>query len=158
MNMRSLLLHLMVCVAPLLHAQSESVMTHHANGTFDVKVVPQPADDAAGGPFGRLFLDKQFHGALEGSSKGQMVAFRSALEGSAGYVALELVSGTLGGWQGTFVLQHSGTMRRNVPSLTVTVVPDSGTGGLVGLAGTFTIIIEGKNHSYDFAYTLGATQ
>lgn len=140
--------------APLLHHRIEIDMTHHATGTFDVKVIPQPADDAAGGPFSRLFLDKQFRGALEGTSKGQMVAFRSAVEGSAGYVALELVSGTLDGRQGTFVLQHNGLMRRTVPSLTVTVVPDSGTDELTGLAGTFTIILEGKNHSYDFEYTL----
>lgn len=153
MTAPSILLGLMVYAAPLLHAQSTPAMTHHATGTFDVKVIPQPADDAAGGPFGRLFLDKQFYGALQAASRGQMVAFGTAVEGSAGYVALELVTGTLDGKSGTFVLQHNGTMRRNVPSLTVTVVPDSGTGELTGLAGTFTIIIEGKKHSYDFEYT-----
>lgn len=158
MTARSILLSLLVCAAPLLHAQRESAMTNHAKGTFDVKVVPQPADDAAGGPFGRLFLDKKFHGALEATGKGQMVAFRTPVEGSAGYVALELVSGTLDGRRGTFVLQHNGTMRRNVPSLSVTVVPDSGTGELTGLAGTFTIIIEGKLHSYDFEYTLNGAR
>lgn len=129
-------------------------MTSHAKGTFDVKLIPQPADDAAAGPFGRLFLDKQFHGPLEGTSKGTMLAFRTEVEGSAGYVALELVSGTLDGRRGTFVLQHSGIMQRNAPSLTVTVVPDSGTGDLKGLSGTFNIIIEGKAHYYDFAYAL----
>lgn len=140
-------------VAPSLHAQRETVMT--ARGTFDVKVIPQAADDSAGGPFSRLFLDKQFHGDLEGPSKGQMLGAMSAVEGSGGYVALELVSGTLHGKKGTFVLQHNGTMRKNVPNMIVTVVPDSGTGELTGLAGTMTIIIEGSKHSYVFEYTLG---
>ncbi len=127
-------------------------MTHRARGTFDVKVIPQPADDAAGGPFGRLFLDKKFHGPLHATSNGQMIGFRSAVEGSAGYVALEQVTGALDGREGTFVLQHNGTMQGNVPSLTVTVVPDSGTGQLVGLSGRMAIIIEGKAHSYEFEY------
>jgi hypothetical protein len=134
-------------------AQKEAVMTAH--GTFEVKVIPQPADDAAGGPFSRLFLDKQFHGDLAGTSKGQMMAAGTAVEGSAGYVALELVTGTLNGRRGSFILQHTGSMKKGVPTmLTVTVVPDSGTDQLTGLAGKMTIIIEGKNHSYDVEYTL----
>ena len=134
-------------------------MTTHATGTFDVKVIPQAPDDPAGGPFGRLFLDKQFHGDLEGVSKGQMVAARTAVEGSAGYVALELVTGTLSGRSGSFILQHNGTMARGVPALAVTVVPDSGTGQLTGLAGKMTIVIAAGKHSYDLEYTLGgATQ
>jgi hypothetical protein len=133
--------------------QKEAVMTAH--GTFDVKVMPQPADDRAGGPFSRLFLDKQFHGDLAGTSKGQMMAAGTAVEGSAGYVALEIVTGTLNGRRGGFILQHAGSMRKGVQTmLTVTVVPDSGTDQLTGLAGKMTIIIEGKNHSYDFEYTL----
>jgi hypothetical protein len=134
-------------------AQKEAVMTAH--GTFEVKVMPQPADDGAGGPFSRLFLDKQFHGDLAGTSKGQMMAAGTAVEGSAGYVALEIVTGTLNGRRGSFILQHTGSMRKGVPTmLTVTVVPDSGTDQLTGLAGKMTIVIEGKNHSYDFEYTL----
>ncbi len=134
------------------HAQRETTMT--ARGTFDVKVIPQAADDSAGGPFGRLFLDKQFHGDLDGASKGQMLGAMSAVEGSGGYVALELVSGTLHGKKGTFVLQHNGTMQKNVANMIVNVVPDSGTGELTGLAGTMTIIIEGGKHSYLLEHTL----
>ena len=101
-----------------------------------------------------MLLDKQFHGDLEATSQGQMLAFSSAVKGSAGYVAIEQVSGTLHGRQGTFVLQHNGTMSRGEPRLTITVVPDSGTGELAGLAGTMTIeIVDGK-HSYGFEHTL----
>jgi Protein of unknown function (DUF3224) len=141
-----------------LHAQKEVVVTNHAKGTFDVKVIPQPADDAAAGPFSRLFIDKQFHGDLDGASKGQMLGAGTAVEGSAGYVALELVSGTLSGRRGSFILQHTGTMKRGAPTMTVTVVPDSGTDQLVGLAGRMTIVIADGKHSYDFEYTLGAAQ
>jgi hypothetical protein len=126
-----------------------------ARGEFDVKVIPQPADDPAAGPFGRLFLDKRFHGELEGTSKGQMVAAGTAVEGSGAYVAFELVSGTLKGKTGTFILQHRGTMQRNVPTMEVTIVPDSGTGELTGIAGSMRIVIEGGKHSYELTYTLG---
>ena len=142
--------------APSVHAQRETIMT--ARGTFEVKVIPQTADDSAGGPFSRLFLDKQFHGDLEGASKGQMLGSMSAVEGSGGYVALEEVAGTLHGKRGSFILQHNGTMTKNVPTMRVTVVPDSGTGQLSGLAGTMTIIIEGGKHSYVFEYTLAGVQ
>ena len=133
----------------------EGTVTHRARGPFAVKVVPQPADDPAGGPFSRLFLDKQFHGDLEATSKGQMMAAATAVEGSAGYVALELVTGSLSGQRGTFILQHSGTMAKGAPTLTVTVVPDSGTEQLAGLSGRMTILITGGQHSYDFEYGLG---
>src|SRR5262249_24509219 len=92
--------------------KKEAIMT--ARGTFEVKVTPQPQDDSAGGPFGRLFLDKQFYGDLKATSKGQMLAARTAIEGSGGYVALELVTGVLNGKRGNFVLQHKGTMRKGV--------------------------------------------
>ena len=131
-------------------------MTHRAQGPFAVKVIPQAADDPAGGPFSRLFLDKQFQGDLEAKSKGQMMAAATAVEGSAAYVALELVTGTLNGRHGSFVLQHTGTMAKGAPTLTVTVVPDSGTDQLTGLSGRMTIIIAGGQHSYDFEYGLGA--
>ena len=127
-----------------------------ARGTFDVKVIPQPADDAAGGPFGRLFLDKKFHGDLDATSRGQMMGAGTAVEGSAGYVALELVSGALNGRNGSFIFQHIGAMAKGVQTqLSVTVVPDSGTEQLVGLSGKMAIIIaaDGK-HSYEFEYTL----
>lgn len=127
-----------------------------ARGTFDVKVIPQAPDDSTGGPFGRLFLDKQFHGDLEGVSRGQMLGAMSAVEGSGGYVALEQVTGTLKGRSGSFILQHNGSMRKNVPTMHVTVVPDSGTDQLQGLEGTMTIVIEGGKHSYELEYTIAA--
>ena len=126
-------------------------------GAFDVKTIPLPADvEMDTGGFGRLALDKRFHGALDAESHGQMVAFRSAVAGSAGYVAMELVRGTLDGQAGSFVLQHSGTMNRGAQSLQLTVVPDSGTEALTGLAGTMKIIMDGKQHAYDFEYTLSS--
>jgi hypothetical protein len=102
-----------------------------------------------------MILDKQFHGDLEATSKGQMLAAGTAVQGSAGYVAMERVTGTLNGRSGTFVLQHSGTMNRGAPHLTLTVVPDSGTGELEGLAGSMTIDRAEGKHSYGFEYTLG---
>jgi hypothetical protein len=130
-------------------------VTNHASGTFEVKVNPQTPDDKVEDPtVGRMSIDKQFQGDLEATSKGQMLATGTDVTGSAGYVAMERVIGTLHGQSGTFALQHSGTMTRGVPQLTITVVPDSGTGQLVGLAGKMTInIVDGK-HLYDFEYTL----
>jgi hypothetical protein len=134
----------------------ESVVTNHASGTFEVKVTPQAPDENGEPSVGRLSLDKQFHGDLEGTSKGQMLAVRSDVEGSAGYVAMERVTGTLAGRTGTFALQHYGIMNRGAPTLTISVVPDSGTGQLAGLAGTMTIdIVDGK-HLYELEYTLPA--
>lgn len=133
----------------------ETVVTNHASGTFDVKLNPQAPEDSVGDPtVGRMSIDKQFHGDLEGTSKGQMLATTTDVKGSAGYVAMERVKGTLHGRSGTFSLQHSGTMTRGTPQLIITVVPDSGTDQLVGLAGTMTInIVDGK-HFYEFDYTL----
>lgn len=128
-------------------------MTSHAGGPFEVKLTPMP-DDVEGANLGRMSIDKQFRGDLEATSKGQMVAAGTAVQGSAGYVALERVSGTLHGRRGTFVLQHSGTMTRGAPELSITVVPDSGTDQLTGLAGRMTITIEHGKHSYDFDYEL----
>jgi hypothetical protein len=125
----------------------------HARGAFDVKTIPQPADEE-GVAIGRLLLDKQFHGDLEATSKGQMLAVRTGVANSAGYVAMEQVTGTLLGRTGSFVLQHSGTMNRGEQELLITVVPDSGTGELAGLMGTMMIIIEGGKHSYDFEYSI----
>ena len=126
-----------------------------AKGTFEVRVVPLAADEGTDtGGFGRLSIDKTFSGDLTGTSKGQMVAAFTAVEGSAGYVALERVTGTLNGRKGSFILQHSGSMSKGAQNIIVTVVPDSGTEELTGLAGTMQIIIEGKKHSYLFEYTL----
>lgn len=131
-------------------------MTQHASGPFDVKVTPQKPDNppAEAANLGRMSLDKQFHGDLEATSQGEMLSAMSEVKGSAGYVAMERVKGTLHCRKGTFVLQHTGTMNRGVPSLSVTVVPDSGTGELVGLSGSMKIIIEQGKHSYEFEYTL----
>ena len=126
-------------------------MVTHASGSFDVKLNPQPADDSA---LGRLTIDKTFRGDLEGTSKGQMLAASTDVPGSAGYVALERVTGTLHGRSGTFVLQHTGTMTRGDAELSVTVVPDSGTGQLTGLTGRMTIDIVEKKHFYKFDYTI----
>jgi hypothetical protein len=130
-------------------------MTMRAHGTFEVEMTPQPAQDGIGdADIGRMALDKQFHGELEATGSGQMLAVGTDVQGSAGYVALERVSGTLHGRSGTFALQHSGTMTRGAPQLTITVVPDSGTDGLRGLAGTLTIAISDGQHFYDMDYTL----
>ena len=123
-----------------------------AKGPFDVKTIPQPPVQG-GGPFGLLVLDKHFHGALEGPSAGMMIA-GGVTKGSGAYGALEQFSGTLDGRKGTFMLLHRGTMQGSSFQLDVTVVPDSGTEQLVGLAGAMKIIIEGKNHSYEFDYQL----
>ena len=131
-----------------------------ATGTFDVKLNPLPAyDSTPGTTLARVSLDKQFHGDLDATSKGEMLSAATAIKNSAGYVAIERVSGTLNGQQGSFVLQHNGTMNRGAPQLSVTVVPDSGTDQLVGLSGNLAIIIapDGK-HSYEFDYTLPTSQ
>lgn len=117
-------------------------------------MVPQAPDAEADTGLGRMLLDKQFHGDLEGTSKGQMLAAMSTVPGSGGYVAMELVTGTLKGKSGSFVLQHNGIMTRGVPQMTVSVVPDSGTAQLVGLAGVMTIKIADGKHSYEFEYTI----
>ena len=130
-------------------------MTKRAHGTFAVQLQPQePEDPGAESPLARLTISKQFQGDLAGTSSGQMLSAGTAVEGSAGYVALEQVRGTLHGRQGTFVLQHSGTLRRGAPQLRITVVPDSGTDELVGLAGELTIDVAEGQHTYDFIYTL----
>ncbi|MEO8503600.1 MAG: DUF3224 domain-containing protein [Acidobacteriota bacterium] len=131
-------------------------MSNHATGPFDVKVAPQPlsgpVEDAL---LGRFSLEKQYHGDLEGTGNGQMLTAGSEVKGSAGYVAIERVSGNLHGKAGTFALMHVGTMGHGQQHLEIKVVPDSGTGELVGLAGTFNILIaEGGKHSYDFEYSL----
>ena len=128
--------------------------TRTASGTFDVELTPMPADGGAPAAIGRMTITKQFSGDLEGTGAGQMVAMMTQVEGSAGYVAMEEVSGTLDGRAGTFVLQHSGTMNRGTPTLVVAVVPDSGTGELAGLSGTMTITITGREHRYEFQYSI----
>jgi len=126
-----------------------------AKGTFEVKLTPLAFEgEAAGSALGRMSIDKQIAGDLVGSSKGQMLSAFTGSQGSAGYVAIERVEGALAGRAGSFVLQHNATMNRGVPSLSVTVVPDSGTGALAGLAGDFKIIVADGKHSYEFSYAL----
>lgn len=140
--------------APADHRR-EAVVTIRATGTFDVKLVPQPsAEGIDDGGLGRMSIDKQFHGDLAGSSRGTMLAAGTAVKGSAGYVAMERVTGTLHGRKGTFVLQHSGTMTRGSAHLVLTVVPDSGTDQLTGLSGSMMIRIENGKHFYDLDYAI----
>lgn len=128
-----------------------------ARGTFAVKLVPQKPDnpqaDSAG--LGRMSMEKEFEGDLQGISQGEILSLLDREKGSGGYVAMERVTGILSGRSGSFVLQHRATMNRNVPEMNITVVPDSGTGDLTGIAGSMTIRIEGKQHFYEFDYTLG---
>lgn len=130
-------------------------MSTKIRGPFDVKITPQPAADPQGrwAP-GRMALDKQFHGALQGTSEGVMLAVRTEEEGSAGYVAIERVTGTLDGREGTFVLQHSGLMDRGEKQLAISVVPGTGTGALAGLRGTMDIVITDGKHEYELEYEL----
>jgi Protein of unknown function (DUF3224) len=134
-------------------------VTQRAAGPFEVKLAPLAtawAGDAA--PLARMSIDKQFTGDLEATSQGEMLAASTTVKNSAGYVAIEKVTGTLHGREGTFILQHSATMNRGAPSLSIAVVPDSGTGALTGITGTMQINIADKKHSYIFDYSLnGAT-
>jgi hypothetical protein len=135
--------------------QKVATATTHATGTFDVKLAPQPSEDKTDdATLGRMTIEKQIHGDLEATGKGQMLTAGTPVKGSAGYVAIERVSGTLHGRTGTFILQHTGTMNRSALQLSITVVPDSGTGQLTGLTGKMDIQIADGKHSYDFAYTL----
>lgn len=131
-------------------------MHEHVTGRFDVKLIPQQdADDPSG--IARLLLDKTFHGALAATSRGQMLAMRAANGTSGGYVAIEKVSGALQGRSGTFHLQHYGLAVRGQNSLTLQVVPDSGTEALEGLSGTMKIVIkEGGEHFYEFDFAFAA--
>jgi Protein of unknown function (DUF3224) len=149
------LLLLPICVLALRAAQKETPMPHHATGTFEVKVTPlDPAFKSEDNSIGRFSLDKQFHGALEAASKGEMLSGMGTVKGSGGYVAIERVTGTLDGRTGAFILQHNGTMQNGVYHLTVIVIPDSGTAQLTGLQGSMEIIIKDGKHSYDLTYAL----
>ena len=132
-----------------------ATMKHHAKGAFDVKLQPLEAyNKSEGAGLGRMSIDKQFHGELEATSQGEMLFAGNAKE-SGGYVAVERVTGTLGGKRGSFSLQHNATMTKGNPYLNIIVVPGSGTGELAGLDGTMKIIIEaGGKHYYEFDYAL----
>jgi Protein of unknown function (DUF3224) len=134
-------------------SNQKATVMNHASGTFDVKLTPQD-DKSEDATFGRMTIEKQWHGDLQGSSRGQMLTAGTAVRNSAGYVAIEKVTGTLNGLKGTFVLQHNATMTRGDGQLNIVVVPDSGTDQLVGLSGKLTIKIENGKHFYDLEYTL----
>ncbi len=126
------------------------------SGKFDVSLDPlefsvQGVDEIT---LSRLSIDKTFHGELNAKSKGEMISARTAVPGSAGYVAIEQVEGTLDGRSGSFVLQHFGIMNKGESRLVLEVVPDSGAGDLVGLSGTMTIKIEDQQHYYEFEYQI----
>ena len=152
-----------LCACLLVGAQAPAtksiakaaLMSVHAEGSFEVKNSPLDADDALNGTaIGRFGLDKQFHGDLEGASKGEMLGAGNPATGTAGYVAIEQFTGTLGGRTGSFALQHFGTMEDNKFDLLVRVVPGSGTGELSGIAGTMTIVIANGKHSWKLDYSL----
>ncbi len=133
----------------------ESPMTVHATGTFEVNLVPLQLDQSTDGDLrGRMSINKTFQGDLEATSVGEMLTAMTATTGSAAYAAIERVTGTIGSRRGSFALQHTGIMDRGARDLRVTIVPDSGTDDLTGIAGTLAITIADGTHSYDLAYTL----
>jgi hypothetical protein len=139
--------------------EQETMVTGHATGTFEVKLVPQDTDDKTKpAAMGRMTIDKQWHGDLDGTSVGQMLTGGTDVKTSGVYVAVEQFNGTLAGRKGTFLLHHTGLMTRGKPQLSISVVPDSGTAQLVGITGTMKIIITEGKHSYDFEYALPAVQ
>lgn len=127
-------------------------MTHNAHGTFTVKV--QPLSPAPAEGLSRYSLEKEIHGDIEATSKGEMLGGGDYRQGVAGYVAIELITGTLNGRHGSFALQHSSTMDQSGTKMQIIVVPGSGTGELKDIAGAFTIRIENGQHFYDLDYTL----
>jgi hypothetical protein len=126
------------------------------SGNFEVKLSPLDfyAQGLDGVNLGRMSIDKQFKGALEATSKGEMLSAMTTVKGSAGYVAIEQVTGVLSGKNGSFVLQHFGTMNQGSDRLVLEVVPNSGSGELTSLAGKMAIKIEGGKHCYEFEYEL----
>lgn len=126
-----------------------------AKGSFTVQIKPAGEPGTADGvSLGRMTIDKQFAGDLVGTGKGEMLTAITPVKGSAGYVAIEKVTGSLQGRTGSFVFQHTGTMDHGAQSLSITVVPDSGTDALTGISGTFRLTIVGDRHLYEFEYEL----
>ena len=143
------------CAATPPAPSSTGAIMKHARGSFEVSLKPlDPYNRSAEAELGRRSIDKQFHGELEAVSQGEMLSAGTPTKGSAGYVAIERVTGSLDGRSGSFTLQHNATMTRGTPYLNIIVVPDSGTGQLAGLSGTMNIIITDGKHAYDFEYSL----
>lgn len=137
------------------HLKPLIYMSTVAAGPFEVSLEPlTPYDQTQGARIARMSLDKTYRGDLEATSIGEMLSAGSAVPGSAAYVAIERVTGTLAGRSGSFALYHTATMTRGAPDLRIAVVPDSGTGDLTGIAGTMRIDIAGGMHSYQFEYQL----
>ncbi|MFZ1024070.1 MAG: DUF3224 domain-containing protein [Thermoplasmata archaeon] len=133
-------------------------MSARARGSFDVTLIPEGPDDKTDGTtLGRFSMDKQFRGDLDGTSRGQMLSAITSVEGSAGYVAIERVAGSLQGRRGSFALQHEAVMSHGASVQTIRVVPDSGTDQLVGLTGRMTITIVDGLHSYELEYSIEST-
>lgn len=140
----------------LVGAVNGEARMQHATGTFDVTITPvQPAPDATPGAPGRMILSKTFHGGIEATGAGEMLATMTP-EQSGAYVALERVTGAVDGHVGSFALLHRGVMDRGAQELSITIVPGSGTKGLSGIAGVFHLTIEGGVHRYDLEYSLPA--
>jgi Protein of unknown function (DUF3224) len=150
------ILPFVACASPgRRSAQDDNNVTTRATGSFDVKITPLATDTPAeGSPLGRMSIDKTFHGDLEATSTGEMLTVGTAIKNSAGYVAIERVTGSLHGKAGTFALQHNATMTRGTGALNIIVVPDSGTGELAGLSGSLSIEITGGRHAYVLEYAL----
>lgn len=156
---------LLILFSSLLFAQTqpqnsgntkEKSLSGHATGAFDVKLSPLTLSEQSADPkLGRMSIEKQYHGELEASAKGEMLTAQSEVKDSGVYVAVERVTGTLNGKRGSFAMHHTGVMNRGKPELKITVVPDSGTDDLQGLTGIMNIRIEGGGkHFYDFEYSL----
>jgi len=151
----SILLVFAIVASATPSIQPKGIPMHHVTGSFDVKlqaIDPYNRDEGAG--IARMAINKQFHGALTATSKGEMLSAMGNVKGSAGYVAIERVTGTLAGRTGSFTLQHNATMTRGEPYLNIIVVPDSGSGQLVGLSGSMKIEITDGKHFYAFDYVL----
>ena len=155
--MRFLLVAVLMASTSLELANSEegNSAMHRARGTFEVKMKPEPLSEvAAKSSIARMSIDKAFHGELEGTSQGEFLASGSP-DGSGAYVAMERVTGEVNGKFGSFVLQHAATMVNKVPTMSVTIVPGSGSGELAGVQGSMQILVEAGQHSYDLSYEIG---
>ena len=147
---------LLLAILPLSAAGVAAPALHRASGPFDVTMTPDgPSDKDGVTRTARMLLDKRYAGALAAEGKGQLLSAVTDTEGSAAYVAIERITGTVHGKHGSFVIQHTGTMRAGERQLSIRIVPDSGTGELAGISGTMAIRMEGSKHFYDLHYTLG---